>query len=293
MIRMKIAYYPGCAAHGLSKDVDIATKKVAEVLGVELIEVPDWNCCGGGFYDEYDEVGHVALNLRNLSQVEKMGLTKMVTPCSVCLHSHRLATYKYKEDRDIKRKTDKRLEGTSVKYEGKVDAEHIVWVLLRDVGVENIKKHVKKTLTGLKVGTYYGCQMLRPEQIMGFEKAYNPTSLSELVAVTGAIPVPFPTMTSCCGFPLVGSNPKGALKLAFNVLNGAKQAGADLVIHPCSLCHLQLDSLQLKVKAEFNVSWTMPAIYVTQLLGLSFGFSPEELGIGKIAIDVLRNKGVI
>jgi Heterodisulfide reductase, subunit B len=219
---MKIAYYPGCATHGLSKDVDIATKKVAEVLGVELIEVPDWNCCGGGFYDEYDEVGHVALNLRNLSQVEKMGLTKMVTPCSVCLHSHRLATYKYKEDRDIKRKTDKRLEGTSVKYEGKVDAEHIVWVLLRDVGVENIKKHVKKTLTGLKVGTYYGCQMLRPEQIMGFEKAYNPTSLSELVAVTGAIPVPFPTMTSCCGFPLVGSNPKGALKLAFNVLNGAK-----------------------------------------------------------------------
>ncbi|MCH4815337.1 MAG: CoB--CoM heterodisulfide reductase iron-sulfur subunit B family protein [Saccharolobus sp.] len=290
---MKIAYYPGCAAHGLSKDVDIATRKVAEVLGVELVEVPDWNCCGGGFYDEYNEVGHVALNLRNLSQVEKMGLQKMVTPCSVCLHSHRLATYKYKEDKDIKKKVEKRLEGTSVKYDGKADAEHIVWVLIRDVGLENIKKHVKKPLTGLRVGTYYGCQMLRPEQIMGFEKAYSPTSLSELVAVTGATPVPFPTMTSCCGFPLIGSNPKGALKLAFNVLNGAKQSGADLVIHPCSLCHLQLDSLQLKVKAEFNVNWTMPAIYVTQLLGLSFGFSPEEIGIGKLAIEVLRSKGVI
>ncbi|MEM3269341.1 MAG: CoB--CoM heterodisulfide reductase iron-sulfur subunit B family protein [Saccharolobus sp.] len=290
---MKIAYYPGCAAHGLSKDVDIATKKVAEVLGLELVEVPDWNCCGGGFLDEYDEVAHIALNLRNLSQVKRLGLDKMTTPCSVCLHSHVLASYKYTEDRDIKRKVDKRLQGTSISFDGKVSAEHIVWVLLRDIGLENIKKHVKRQLTGLKVGTYYGCQMLRPEQIMKFENAYNPHSLSDLVSVTGATPVVFPTMTSCCGFPLMGSNPKGGLKLAFNVLKGAKDAGADIIIHPCSLCHLQLDSLQLKVKSEFNVEWTMPAIYITQLLGLAFGFDAEELGIGKLAMEVLRSKGVI
>ncbi|TRN00359.1 disulfide reductase [Sulfolobus sp. F1] len=290
---MKIAYYPGCATHGLSKDVDVATKKVAEILGIELIEVPDWNCCGGGFLDEYDEIGHAALNLRNLSQVEKIGLDKMTTPCSVCLHSHRLATYKYNEDKDLRRKVDNRLQGTSVKYDGKVSAEHIVWVLLRDVGIENIKKHIKKPLTGLKVGTYYGCQMLRPEQIMGFENAYNLHSLSDLVSVTGATPVTFPMMTACCGFPLMGSNPKGGLKLAYNVLNSAKSGGADLIIHPCSLCHLQLDSLQLKVKAEFNVNWMMPAIYVTQLLGLAFGLSQDELGIGNIAKEVLRSKGII
>lgn len=290
---MKIAYYPGCATHGLSKDVDIATKKIAEVLGLELVEVPDWNCCGGGFLDEYDEVAHVALNLRNLSQVEKLGLNKMATPCSVCLHSHRLATYKYKEDKEIKKKVDKRLEKTSIKFDGKVSAEHIVWVLIRDVGIETIKKNVKKPLNGLKVGTYYGCQMLRPEQIMGFEQAYNPHSLADLVAATGATPVIFPTMTSCCGFPLMGSNPKAGLKLAYNVLNGAKEAGADIIVHPCSLCHLQLDSLQIKIQSEFNVKWTMPAIYVTQLLGLAFGFSPEELGIGKLAMEVLRVKGVI
>ncbi|BDB98913.1 CoB--CoM heterodisulfide reductase iron-sulfur subunit B family protein [Saccharolobus caldissimus] len=290
---MKVAYYPGCATHGLSKDVDIATKKVAEVLGLELVEVPDWNCCGGGFLDEYDEVAHVALNLRNLSQVEKLGLNKMATPCSVCLHSHRLATYKYKEDKEIKKKVDKRLEKTSIKFDGKVSAEHIVWVLIRDVGIETIKKNVKRSLNGLKVGTYYGCQMLRPEQIMEFEQAYNPHSLADLVSATGATPVIFPTMTSCCGFPLMGSNPKAGLKLAYNVLNSAKEAGADIIVHPCSLCHLQLDSLQIKIQSEFNVKWTMPAIYVTQLLGLAFGFSPEELGIGKLAMEVLRVKGVI
>ncbi|MCY0849151.1 CoB--CoM heterodisulfide reductase iron-sulfur subunit B family protein [Sulfuracidifex metallicus] len=290
---MKVAYYPGCATHGLSKDVDIATKRVAEVLGIELVEVEDWNCCGGGFLDEKDEEAHVALNLRNLSNVEKMGLDKMVTPCSVCLGSHRLATYKYNENKDLRKRVNKRIEGTSINYNNKATAEHLVWVLVRDVGIENIKNHITKQLTGLKVGSYYGCQMLRPEQIMGFELSFKPHSLQDLISVTGATPVPFPMMTACCGFPLMGSNPKGGLKLAFNVLNSAKTSGADIMIHPCSLCHLQLDTLQDKVKSEFKVSWTLPAIYVTQLLGLSFGLSPEELGIGNYAKEILKQKGVI
>lgn len=164
---------------------------------------------------------------------------------------------------------------------------------MRDVGIETIKNHITKQLTGLKVGSYYGCQMLRPEQIMGFELSFKPHSLQDLISVTGATPVPFPMMTACCGFPLMGSNPKGGLKLAFNVLNSAKTSGADIMIHPCSLCHLQLDTLQDKVKSEFKVSWTLPAIYVTQLLGLSFGLSPEELGIGNYAKEILKQKGVI
>ncbi|EWG07851.1 MAG: succinate dehydrogenase subunit C [Candidatus Aramenus sulfurataquae] len=288
---VKIAYYPGCATHGLSKDVDIATKKVAEVLGIELVEVEDWNCCGGGFLDERDEVTHTALNLRNLSNVEKMGLQKMVTPCSVCLQSHRLASNKYHENRDLRKEVDKRLKEAKVEYSGKATAEHIVWVLVRDVGLEKIKSFVKRPLTGLKVGAYYGCQMLRPEQVMGFESAFKPHSLEDLISATGATPVTFPMRTACCGFPLMGSNPKGGLRLAYNVLDSAKSSGADILVHPCSLCHLQLDVIQLKVKNEFNVNWTLPAIYVTQLLGLAFGFSPEELGISKLAQKVLKEKG--
>lgn len=290
---MNYAYYPGCATHGLSKDVDIATKKVFETLGLKLEEVKDWNCCGGGFYDEYDEVGHIALNLRNLSIVEKMGYTKMVTPCSVCLHSHRLASHKYKENRDLRKKVEKRLEGTTIKYSGKAEAEHIVWVLVRDVGIEKIKEKVRRPLNGLKVGAYYGCQMLRPEEIMGFEPAFNPHSMEDLISATGATPVTFQNSRSCCGFPLMGSNPNVGLKMAFNVLKSAKDNEADLLVHPCSLCHLQLDSLQFKIKAEFNTTWTLPAIYITQLLGLAFGFSPDELGIGNLAKQVLINKGVI
>ncbi|PVU77546.1 disulfide reductase [Acidianus hospitalis] len=290
---MKVAYYPGCATHGLSKDVDIATKKVAEVLGLELVEVEDWNCCGGGFLDEYNEKAHVALNLRNLSTVERMGMDKMVTPCSVCLQSHRLAAYKYNENKDLRKEVDKKLKEANISYSGKATAEHIVWVLVRDVGLEKIKKAVKKPLTGLRVGAYYGCQMLRPEQIMGFEPSFNPHSMEDLIAATGATPVKFPMATACCGFPLMGSNPKVGLKLAYNVLNSAKSQNADILVHPCSLCHLQLDVTQLKVKNEFNLSWTLPAIYITQLLGLAFGFSAEELGISKLAQEVLRKKGII
>ncbi len=290
---MKVAYYPGCATHGLSKDVDIATRKVAQVLGIELVEVPDWNCCGGGFLDEYDEVAHVALNLRNLAKVESLRLNKMVTPCSVCLHSHRLAQHKYKEDHDLRKTVEKRMESAGLKYEGKVEAEHIVWILLRDVGVDKLKQYVKRPLTGLKVAAYYGCQMLRPESVMGFEPAYNPKSLETLISVTGATPVTFPQARACCGFPLMGSNPEKGLKLAFNVLKGAQDAEADILVHPCSLCHLQLDTLQLKVMDKFGLPRPMPAIYITQLLGLAFGFSPEELGIPKLALEVLRKKGVV
>ncbi|AHC51315.1 disulfide reductase [Sulfolobus acidocaldarius SUSAZ] len=290
---MAYAYYPGCTAHGLSKDIDIATKKVFETLGLRLDEVKDWNCCGGGFYDEYDEVGHVALNLRNLSIVEKMGYQKMVTPCSVCLQSHRLATHKYKENKDLKKEVDDRIKGTSVSYSGSAQAEHIVWVLVRDVGLQKIRERIKRQLTGLKVGAYYGCQMLRPEEIMGFEPAFNPHSMEDLIRVTGATPVSFKAAKSCCGFPLMGSNPKVGLRLAYGVLKSAKEEQADIIIHPCSLCHLQLDNLQLRIKAEFNVNWVVPAIYVTQLLGLAFGFSPEELGISKLAQEVLASRGIV
>lgn len=289
---MKVAYYPGCATHGLSKDVDIATKKVAEVLGLELVEVEDWNCCGGGFLDEYDQKAHAALNLRNLSQVEKMGLNKMATPCSVCLQSHRLAVNNYKEDKELRKEVDSRLRSASIEYKGTVDAEHIVWVLVRDVGVEKIKSHVTRPLNQLKVGTYYGCQMLRPEQIMGFESAYKPHSLEDLVSATGATPVRFPMATACCGFPLMGSNPKGGLKLAYNVLSSAKGAGADIMVHPCSLCHLQLDVTQFKVMDEFKTGWTMPTMYITQLLAISFGISPKELGLSKIAMKALEERGI-
>ncbi|AWR98850.1 CoB--CoM heterodisulfide reductase iron-sulfur subunit B family protein [Metallosphaera hakonensis] len=289
---MKVAYYPGCATHGLSKDVDIATKKVAEVLGLELVEVEDWNCCGGGFLDEYDEKAHASLNLRNLSKVEKMGLSKMATPCSVCLQSHRLAVNNYKENKELRKEVDSRLKEASIEYKGTVDAEHIVWVLVRDVGVEKIKSHVTRPLSQLKVGTYYGCQMLRPEQIMGFESAYKPHSLEDLVSATGATPVRFPMATACCGFPLMGSNPKGGLKLAYNVLSSARTAGADIMIHPCSLCHLQLDVTQFKVMEEFKTSWTLPTMYVTQLLAISFGISPKELGLSKIAMKALEERGI-
>ncbi|MDT7898901.1 MAG: CoB--CoM heterodisulfide reductase iron-sulfur subunit B family protein [Sulfolobales archaeon] len=290
---MKVAYYPGCASHGLSKDVDIATRKVADLLGIELVEVPDWNCCGGGFLDEYDEVGQAALSIRNLSKVESLRLNKMVTPCSVCLHSHRLAQHKYKEDSDFRKAVNKRLNRANVQYSGTVETEHIVWVLLRDVGVERLKQHVKRPLTGLKVGAYYGCQMLRPESVMGFEPAFNPRSLETLISITGATPVTFPQARACCGFPLMGSNPDVGLKLAYNVLSGATNAGADILVHPCSLCHLQLDTLQLKVVERFKLPQPLPAIYITQLLGLAFGFTPEELGIPKLALEVLRKKGVV
>ena len=289
---MKVAYYPGCASHGIAKDIDIATQLIANDLDLELMEVDDWNCCGGGFMDDRSEEIHTALNLRNLNNVKKMGLDKMATPCSVCLNSHRIALDKYNNDTVLKEKVDERLERANIDFEGGVSAEHFIWVLIRDVGIENIKKHVKRPLKGIKVGTYYGCQLLRPYRVMGFESPFSPHSVMDLVAATGAEPVAFQMATACCGFPLMGSNPDAGLKLANNVLSSAKNNGAEILVHPCSLCHLQLDVTQLKIKNHFKQDWTLPAIYISQLIGLSFGYTPDELGLGTLAKKYLAERGI-
>ncbi len=288
---MKVAYYPGCASHGIAKDVDIATQLVAKDLDLELMEVDDWNCCGGGFMDDKSEEIHTALNLRNLEKVKKMGFDKMTTPCSVCLNSHRIAVNKYEKNSELKENVDKRLKNANMEYDGGVDSEHFIWVLIRDVGVDNIKKHVKKPLNGIKIGTYYGCQLLRPYEVMGFESPFNPTSVMDLVASTGATPVAFPLKSACCGFPLMGSNPPVGLKMADNILSNAKNNGAEMLVHPCSLCHLQLDVTQLKIKDQFKQDWTLPVLYITQLIGLSFGYTPKELGLGKITTEYLKQRG--
>jgi succinate dehydrogenase / fumarate reductase cytochrome b subunit len=221
-----------------------------------------------------------------------MGMKKMVTPCSVCLHSARKSEVVYKEDKYLRREVDSRLRGTQVSYKGEATAEHLVWVLLRDVGLERLKAQVKKPLKGLRVGAYYGCQMLRPQKYLGFEEPSRPKSMEQLIAVTGATPVTFSQATSCCGFPLLGSNEYMGLKLAYKVLEGAKHAGADLMAHPCSLCHLQLDMTQEKVRYTFKLQWRLPALYIAQLIGLSFGFSPDELQVPKGVTEVLESKGL-
>ncbi|WP_201779409.1 CoB--CoM heterodisulfide reductase iron-sulfur subunit B family protein [Acidiplasma cupricumulans] len=290
-MKNEVAYYPGCASHGIAKDVDIATQLIAKDLNLELVEVEDWNCCGGGFMDDKSEEIHTALNLRNLNKVKNMGYDKMATPCSVCLNSHRIAADKYEKDPELRENVDERLGRANIKYEGGVDSEHFIWVLIQDVGIDNIKSHVKKPLTGIKVGTYYGCQLLRPSSVMGFEPAHNPHSVMDLVAATGATPVAFPMKAACCGFPLMGSNPDVGLKMANNIFTNAKGNGAEMLVHPCSLCHLQLDATQLKIMDRFNQKWTMPTLYITQLIGLSFGYTPEQLGLGKIATNYLRSRG--
>ncbi|EQB74134.1 MAG: hypothetical protein AMDU4_FER2C00028G0041 [Ferroplasma sp. Type II] len=290
---MKVAYYPGCASHGIAKDVDIATQLIAKDLDLELMEVDDWNCCGGGIMDDKSEPVHTSLNLRNLEKVEKMGYDKMATPCSVCLHSHKMAVDKYENDPVLKEDVDQRLQSANMEeYDNGVESEHFIWVLIRDVGIENIKKHVKRPLKDIKVGTYYGCQLLRPSNVMGFESAFNPHSVMDLVAATGATPIAFPMKSACCGFPLMGSNPTVALKMANNILSSAKDNGSEMLVHPCSLCHLQLDVTQTKIQKQFKQDWNLPALYITQLIGLSFGYSPKELGLAKMSTEYLKARGI-
>jgi len=292
---VKIGYYPGCSFHGAEKRLDKATQIVAKEFGIELIEVQDWNCCGGGFLQEENEEAMIALNVRNLALLESMGLKKMVTPCSVCLLSLRKAEKIYKADKVIKRKVDEKV-GEKYKYSGEGTTEHFIWILIREIGVEKIREKVKRPLRGLKVGAYYGCQYLRPREYLGFEDPYRPSSLENLIKALGAEPVSFPEAYSCCGFPSLGSNERNALTLSKKVLESAKTHGADLIISPCPLCNIMLDGYQGRIKREFRLNWSIPVLYASQLIALALGYSYDELEMDKNLIkasQVLREKGLL
>ena len=273
---MKYALFPGCVLRGAASEAFLATVKVTEALGIELVEIPSWACCGASHLQDVDDLTALAVNARNLAIAESMGLPIM-TVCNTCTLELRRAKDSLDKDAGLKAKVNGILAEAGYEYKGTVEITHLLWVLASNPQL--LEGKVVKPLTGLKVAGYYGCHLLRPPKIMTYEDCLNPQSLEKIIKILGAEAVNFDFRLKCCGFHAFWTAEKDVLKITGQTVDSAAKAGADLVVTPCPLCQMQLDMYQPEGRAATQTSAELPILHLPQLIGLALGMSKDDLGI--------------
>ncbi|HYF92506.1 MAG TPA: CoB--CoM heterodisulfide reductase iron-sulfur subunit B family protein [Symbiobacteriaceae bacterium] len=268
---MRYAYYPGCSLDSSARDYDESARAVMAALGVELEDLQDWNCCGGGAVSSVDPDLALAFSARNIALAEEKHMD-LATSCAACYTNLRRArTF-------ITGKTPAgdRLRGALAEVNrhvaGTAQVKHILEILLHDVGLKAIKVVVTQPLAGLKVAAYYGCQLGRPAG--GFIHPEIPTQLDDLVAALGATPVAWRGKVRCCGASTMITKEAAALGLANDLLTDAEKAGAQLIVTACPLCQMNLDAYQPRINAVTGQGHKLPVVYFTQLMQIAFGQRP-------------------
>ena len=277
-------YYPGCSAEATAIPLGISVPPVARELDMELVELEDWNCCGSTPYHSTNKLEASAMAARNLALAEKTGFD-LVTPCSNCYVVLQSVNTHLKELPRFREQVSEALGAANLEYSGGVKVRHLAEVLYTDVTPEVIASKVTNPLEGLKVGAYYGCQLVRPN---GFDDPESPHSLDELVTSLGAEAVPWEMKARCCGSSLVMPEQEVALELVNKLLKNAEANGAQCLITPCPLCQINLDAYQSQVNSQFNTSYNIPVLFVTQLIGVALGIPAKELALSKNIVSPNR-----
>ncbi|AGK55795.1 MAG: heterodisulfide reductase subunit [Bacillus sp. (in: firmicutes)] len=284
---MKYAFFPGCTLESAAEELMISTKKVASALGIELIELNGWTCCGASHIQDVDNFLATSINARNIALAEELGTLKLLTVCNTCTLMLRTAKLKMDKNEKLRTKVNEGLSRAGLQYKGTTEVTHFLWALIEDYGLENLRKKVKRPLTGLKVANFYGCHITMPPDIMGFENHMNPQSMEMVAEVLGAESVDFDQRLACCGFHAVFPAEKEVMDLTGKNCLSPKYAGADCIVTPCPLCQMQLDAYQPDAQKGFSEDITMPILHLPQLIGLALGFSPEELAIQRHVVDAI------
>jgi len=279
---MSLGYYPGCSGDGSGIEYKMSTLKTAEMLGVELQELEDWNCCGATSAHNTNKMLSLALPARNLAIAEKMNLDKMLTPCAACFSRHRATEVQAREDNELRLKLQEIIE---MDFNASARTISILEWLVNEVGIESIKEKIKNPLKGMKAACYYGCLLVRPREYTDFDDAEDPQTMDQIIKATGAEAVDWAFKTECCGASLATSHPEIGAQMIAKIIEGAKEAGAECIVTACPLCMLNLDMRQGQAEKALGVKYDMPVYYVTELLALAGGYTPKELGIPKHFVD--------
>jgi len=289
---LKYAYFPGCASKQLTQEYDHATRLACKKLGIKLIDIPEFSCCGAGVLKEKNSALNVALNGRNFAIAEMKNLNIM-TICSTCVINLRKDLLELKNNIDKRKEINKQLKRIKMEYRGKCDVLHFLWVLEKEYGFENIKKKLLRPLTGLKIATYYGCHIVRPSSVnSAYQNADNPENFENFIKALGGIPVNLKEKMDCCGFHIALTNKKASAKMSGKFLNSAKESEADLIVTNCPFCHIQMDLYQSEAEKALKKKLKIPIIHMSQLLCLALGYTPAALGFSrhmvKIPAKILR-----
>ena len=274
---MKIAYYPGCSLHASSQLYDNQCKKVFNHLGIELKEIEDWSCCGATSAGKTDYFLSVALPARNLGIADASGLSEMLIPCSSC-YSRTLVSQKIlSQNHELRDKINAEL---SEKVEGKIKISNILDILGSVANSGELAEKAPRKLKGLKPACYYGCLLTRfPEDIKISDSVENPQGMETVCKALGADPFDWSCKTDCCGASASVNDTETSLKLMAKILKDAVARGADSIVTTCPMCQMNLDSYQDRVCELYGIPTKLPVFFITELVGIAIGFSPQDLKI--------------
>ncbi len=283
----RVAYYKGCLASLSAKELDISTKALAPKVGLELVELESVTCCGAGDIHEAEPDYYLHLNARILAYAAAEGVDTLMTVCNVCTLNLRQANWQLLGDADLRARVNENLASVGVPaYEQDVEVRHFLWEVAEGEGYEQLKQAAHKGLKGLKIAPFYGCQILRPSKIMGFEDPDRPWSLERIIEACGGEAVDYPAKVKCCGFPIIQAREETALGELIQPIEQALEAGADAMVTPCPLCHLSLDAWQQKLEASTGRTFGLPIMHLSQLIGVAAGFEESELRFKRHIVPV-------
>jgi heterodisulfide reductase subunit B2 len=262
VIDVKVSYYPGCSLSGTGREYGESTEAVFKALGAELVELPDWSCCGASSGHSESKGLAVEIAARNLLLAKESGLNDMVIPCSACFQRTKVAEYELLEHPE---------NYPDINYNGEVNIPDVVSFVYNKIGLDAIKRTVKRKLSGLKIVCYYGCLTSRHPKITGALNYENPTEMDAILGVLGADVIDWGYKTDCCGGSLAISQADILQKLVGNLYDKALEAGAECIAVCCPLCQANLDMYQKEIFKKFNKQYNIPIFYFTELIGLAIG----------------------
>jgi len=277
---MGIPYYPGCTLSTKAKNYDRSGRAVAAALGLELEELPEWQCCGATFPLMLDDSMALIAPTRVLYQAQQAG-ERVAVLCAICFNVLRRSQALLRRDPEMLERIN---WFTEQEYRGDLHVVHFLEILRDDLGWETLAERVVRPLTGLRVAPYYGCLLLRPYEEIGLDDPEDPVILHDLVRALGAEPVGFPYNIECCGSYLTVKEPEVSETLSKDIVASAREHGAQVIVTACPLCQFNLDYPQRETEAG-RTGNEIPVLYFTQLMAIALGLPEETWGFEEHYVD--------
>ena len=279
MTNTQFSYYPGCSLHSTAKEFNLSVHAVFNALNIGLTELEDWNCCSASSAHALNRDLSLALPARNLAIAQKSGLD-LIMPCAACFNRHKTAQFALQTQPEKRQMIE---EAVGFEFQDSLEIRPPLEVIAEQIGLESVREHVTKPLSGLKTVDYYGCLLVRPVEVTRFENPEYPQLMTKILQSLGAEVMPWSYATECCGGGLALTKPAVAARLVLRLMDRAREAGAQAVVTSCPLCQL---NLEMRQKQD-----ALPIFYFTELMGLAFGLPEAKTWWNKHLIDPTRLLG--
>lgn len=278
---LRVAYWPGCVSRGFTPELHGAMAKVAPLLDIELVQLDRACCTGAGVIAEHNQELADTLNARTFALAQRVpDAALMMNICSTCQGAQSECQQRLDANTEYREHVNQTLSAEDgLRYEKGIVNKNFLWVLVEEIGLDRLRSLVKRPLTDLKVGPFYGCYIVRPADRLGIDGRPRDRYLHMVIDALGGTVIDYAGVYKCCGFPIITMNKQASLKQAGTHLGDAVDADADCLVVPCPLCHLNLDLQQPLAERVVGRELKMPVLHLPQLVGLALGIEPKELGL--------------